>query len=79
MEAEPNQRLQERDQGALTNLAAAGMSLPAIMGTVGHRSPATTKQYVNLAGIVFRDEAATLEHRMGFGVPSSDTEEPQTA
>lgn len=65
--------------GALTNLAAAGASLPAIMGIAGHRSPATTKQYVNLAGVVFRDEAAALEQRMGFAVPSSGTKEPQTA
>ncbi len=65
--------------GALTNLAAAGVSLPAIMGIAGHRSPATTKQYVNLAGVVFRDEAALLEHRMFGLVPSSGTEEPQTA
>ena len=30
-----------------------------------HRSMSTTKQYVNLAGVVFRDEAAALEQRMG--------------
>ena len=30
----------------------------AIMGIAGHRSMQTTKQYVHLAGVVFRDEAA---------------------
>ena len=66
--------------GALTNLAAAGVvSLPAIMGIAGHRSPATTKQYVNLAGVVFRDEAAALEHRMGLGVEETGRKKPETA
>ena len=38
----------------------------------------TTKQYVHLAGVVFRDEAAALENRM-LGVPETGTKEPQTA
>ncbi len=50
--------------GALTNLAAAGVSPMAIMGIAGHRSMATTRQYVHLAGVVFRDEAALLEQRL---------------
>ena len=64
--------------GALTNLAAAGVSLPAIMGIAGHRSPSTTKQYVHLAGVVFRDEAAALEQRM-LGVQDSGTNTPESA
>ena len=50
--------------GALTNLAAAGVSPMAIMGSAGHRSMATTRQYVHLAGVVFRDEAVLLEQRL---------------
>ena len=49
--------------GALTNLAASGASPIAVMSTAGHRSMATTKTYLHVAGVVFRDEAA-LERRM---------------
>jgi len=49
---------------ALTNLAAAGVSPMAIMGIAGHRSMATTRQYVHLAGVIFRDEAVLLEQRL---------------
>lgn len=66
--------------GALTNLAAAGVSPVAIMGIAGHRSMSTTNQYVHLAGVVFRDEAAALERRMlGTLVPDSGTDTPETA
>jgi len=55
--------------GALTNLAAAGISPMAIMGIAGHRSMQTTKQYIHLAGVVFRDEAALLEQRrLGYKI-----------
>jgi hypothetical protein len=40
------------------------------MGIAGHRSMQTTKQYVHLAGVVFRDEAALLEQRL-LGVEDS--------
>ena len=63
---------------ALTNLAAAGVSPMAIMGIAGHRSMATTEQYVHLAGVVFRDEAALLEQRM-LGCRSSGRNRPLTA
>jgi hypothetical protein len=39
---------------------------------------ATTKQYVHLAGVVFRDEATALEQRL-LGVQESGTELPETA
>jgi hypothetical protein len=39
-----------------TNLAATGASPIAMMATAGHRSMQTTKQYLHLAGVVFRDE-----------------------
>lgn len=64
--------------GALTNLAAAGVSPMAIMGIAGHRSMATTRQYVHLAGVVFRDEASLLEQRL-FGVEDSGRNSPLTA
>jgi integrase len=49
---------------ALTNLAATGASPIAVMATAGHRSMQTTKQYLHLAGVVFRDDAAALERRL---------------
>ena len=49
---------------ALTNLAATGASPIAIMTTAGHRSMATTRGYLHLAGVVFRDEASALERRL---------------
>ena len=55
---------------ALTNLAASGASPVALMATAGHRSMSTTKQYVHLAGVVFRDETAALERRL-LGLESS--------
>lgn len=51
---------------AITNDAAAGSSPIAVMAKAGHRSMATTKTYLHLAGVVFRDEAARLEQRF-FG------------
>jgi integrase len=63
---------------ALTNLAAAGVSPMAIMGIAGHRSMATTRQYVHLAGVVFRDEAALLEQRL-LGVQDLGTNRPPMA
>lgn len=49
---------------SLTNGAAGGETPLALMARAGHRSMATTNQYVHLAGVVFRDEAAALERRL---------------
>ena len=49
---------------SLTNGAAGGETPIALMARAGHRSMATTNQYVHLAGVVFRDEAAALERRL---------------
>jgi integrase len=49
---------------ALTNLAATGASPLAVRATAGHRSMSTTRQYVHLAGVVFRDDAEALEARL---------------
>jgi integrase len=50
--------------GSLTNGAAAGEAPIALMARAGHRSMSTTKQYLHLAGVVFRQEAAALERRL---------------
>jgi hypothetical protein len=49
---------------AITNDAATGSSPIAVMAKAGHRSMATTKTYLHLAGVVFRDEADALERRL---------------
>jgi integrase len=49
---------------SLTHQAAAGSSPIAIMAGAGHASMATTKHYLHLAGVVFKDEAAALEERL---------------
>ncbi len=51
---------------AITNDAAAGASPIAVMAKAGHASMTTAKRYLHLAGVVFRDEAERLEHRL-FG------------
>ena len=63
---------------ALTNMAATGARPIAVMATAGHRSMQTTKQYLHLAGVVFRDEASALDARM-FSVQNSGTNAPETA
>jgi integrase len=49
---------------SLTHQAAAGSSPIAIMTAAGHASMATTKRYLHLAGVVFKDEADALERRL---------------
>lgn len=49
---------------SLTNGAAANEPPIALMTRAGHRSMATTQQYLHLAGVVFRDEAESLERRL---------------
>jgi hypothetical protein len=48
------------------------------MATAGHRSMSTTKGYLHLAGVVFRDESAALEQRL-LGVQDPGTNSPETA
>jgi hypothetical protein len=61
---------------AITNDAAAGSSELAVMAKAGHLSMSTTKTYLHLAGVVFRDEADALERRLlggpGLGGPEAD-------
>ncbi len=49
---------------AITNDALAGANPIAIMAKAGHVNMATTKVYLKLAGVVFRDEAERLERRL---------------
>jgi integrase/recombinase XerD len=62
---------------ALTNLAATGASPIAVMATAGHSSMQTTKQYLHLAGVVFRDDADALEARLLGVEPSTHLSESQ--
>jgi integrase len=54
---------------AITNDAAFGSSPIAVMTRAGHASMTTTKQYLHLAGTMFRDDANALEDRL-LGVRS---------
>jgi integrase len=49
---------------AITNDAAAGSSPIAVMAKAGHATMTTTKRYLHLAGVIFRDEAEALERRL---------------
>jgi integrase len=49
---------------SLTNGAAAGERPLELMARAGHRSMATTNQYVHLAGVTFPDAALALEDRL---------------
>jgi len=49
---------------AITNDAIAGAHPIAIMTKAGHAWMATTKRYLKLAGVVFRDGAQALEERL---------------
>jgi integrase len=63
---------------AITNDAAAGASPIAVMTKAGHASMSTTKRYLHLAGVVFRDEAEALERRFGLSTePSTQLGEPK--
>jgi integrase len=53
-----------------TNELIAGANPGTIQAKLGHSDYRTTQRYVNLAGVVFADEAAALERRM-LGVESS--------
>jgi integrase len=56
---------------AITNDAAAGSSPIAVMTKAGHANMATTKRYLHLAGVVFREEADALERRLGLSTEPS--------
>jgi|SRR5581483_3807674 len=64
---------------AITNDAAAGSSPIAVMTKAGHSDMKTTKRYLHLAGVVFRDEADRLEKRYGFASSTEASTEPTAA
>ena len=45
------------------------------MAKAGHRSMSTTKTYLHLAGVVFRDEANALERRLLGEKPDGQSNE----
>lgn len=49
---------------SITNAAAAGTPPAALMARAGHSDFATTKQYIDLSGEMFREEADRLEARL---------------
>jgi integrase len=55
---------------AITNDAASGSNPIAVMTKAGHSDMKTTRKYMHLAGVVFRNEADALENRL-LGVESS--------
>jgi integrase len=55
---------------AITNDAAAGANPVALMTKAGHSDMKTTRNYMHMAGVVFRDEADRLEQRL-LGVTSN--------
>jgi hypothetical protein len=52
----------------------AGASKETLMVKLGHADFRTTQRYVNLAGVVFADEAAALEARMNGSAVESSTD-----
>ena len=65
---------------AITHEAAAGSAPAAIQARAGHADFSTTQRYINLAGVVFRDEAERAEARiLGPWVPESGTESAEMA
>jgi len=51
---------------SITNAAAAGVGPGALQARAGHSDLSTTQRYIDLAGVLFRDEADVAEARM-FG------------
>jgi integrase len=64
---------------AITNDAASGSNAIAVMTKAGHADMKTTRRYMHLAGVTFRDEADRLEARLlGSAVElSTDLSESQ--
>ena len=60
---------------AITNDAASGANPIAVMTEAGHGDMKTTRRYMHLAGVVFRDEAIALEERL-LGMRHDDDVRP---
>jgi integrase len=55
---------------SITIAAAAGVAPGALQARAGHADLGTTQRYIDLAGVLFRDEAELAEARM-FGTAGS--------
>ena len=65
---------------AITHEAAAGSAPAAIEASAGHADFSTTQRYINLAGVVVRDEAVRAEVRiLGSRVPDLGTDSGEDA
>lgn len=62
---------------AITNDAAAGADALAVMTKAGHADMRTTRTYLHLAGVVFREEARRLEARLLGVETSTQLSEPE--
>jgi len=58
---------------SITNDAIAGANPVALMTKAGHSSMATTRRYLRLAGVVFREEADALEQRLLGGLSTASS------
>jgi integrase len=58
---------------SITNAAAAGVGPGALQASAGHADLSTTQRYIDLAGVLFRDEVDAAEARM-FGAPPAADE-----
>jgi integrase len=56
---------------SITNGAAAGVSPGALQAQAGHADLGTTQRYIDLAGVLFHEEAAAAEARMFGGSPAA--------
>jgi integrase len=63
---------------AITNDAAAGANPVALMTKAGHADMKTTRTYMHMAGVVFRDEAERLEARLLAPRAEENTSPPMT-
>lgn len=63
---------------AITNDAAAGANPVALMTKAGHADMKTTRTYMHMAGVVFRDEAERLEARLLGARAEENTSSPMT-
>jgi integrase len=55
---------------SITSSAAAGVGPGALQARAGHSDLSTTQRYIDLAGVLFRDEAEAAEARMfGAAIP----------
>jgi integrase len=72
----PERPMHDLRHSCLTHYATEGNPI-ALMSMAGHRSMASTRVYLHLAGQTFPDEAAALEKRFGAGTLYPDLYRPE--